>query len=259
MKRFLVSTIQFDVTTDAYSNFQTVEKLFAVAGGRKSRFIVLPEMFVAALKPDQLEEFSHHSVEILRFLQAAAKKYGFYIIGGSMPVKSQRENKFYNRSYLISNEGGVMGFYDKAHLFFENEEDIDYSPGLKPPVVYQTFLAPIGVQICFDIRFPEPIRLLVKEGMKILFVPAQFPNPRKEHWLTLLKARAIENQIYIVAANRIGKTENTSFFGHSLIIDPYGEVLANGYEKEGVVSEYVDLDFLEKTRKNFPVLKWLLE
>ena len=232
--------------------------MFAVAGGRKSKFVVLPEMFASPFNYDEFEEFSKHTIEILKFLQSNAKKYGFYIIGGSLPVKNNRgEKNYFNRSYLISNEGAVIGYYDKIHVFFQNDEDQFFMPGNKIPV-FQTFYGPIGIQICFDIRFPENIREMVKQGLKILFVPAQFPNPRKEHWLNLLKARAIENQIYVIGANRIGKAnDDLSYFGHSMIIDPYGETLTNGYEKEGVISEYVDVDFLDAYRKSFPILNWL--
>ncbi len=257
MNKFLVSILQYDVSHNSYSNFLILEKLFAVAGGRKSKFVLLPEMFASSFNYTEFEEFSKHNIEVLRFLQNIAKKYGFYIIGGSLPVKNNRENSFYNRSYIITSEGAVSGHYDKAHVFFQNDEDRYFCAGNKN-TTFTTAYCPIGVQICFDIRFPESTRQMVKNGINILFVPAQFPNPRKEHWLTLLKARAIENQIYVIGGNRIGKVnEDLSYFGNSVIVDPYGDILANGYEKEGVISEYVDLEFLEAYRKSFPVLKWI--
>ncbi len=257
MKRFLVSILQYDVRADSLHNFATIEKLFAVAGGRKSKFVVLPEMFASSFQYDELPEFSRHTIEILKFLQGIARKYEFYIIAGSLAVKSSREEKYFNRSYLISSEGAVIGYYDKVHVFFQNDENRYFNAGTKTPV-FNTSFGSVGIQICFDIRFPEMIRNMVKQGMKIMFVPAQFPNPRKEHWLNLLKTRAIENQIYVIGANRIGKaTDELNFFGNSVIIDPYGDTLANGYEKEGVISEYVDLDFLDAYRKSFPVLNWL--
>lgn len=257
MKRFLVSILQYDVRNNALYNYRTLEKLFAVAGGRKSKFVILPEMFMSSFDPDEIKDCAHHVMDIIKFLQQVAKKYDFYIIAGSLPFQQRQSDKFLNRSYLISHEGGVVGYYDKTHVFFQNHEDEHFVAGTKTPV-FHTFYGTIGIQLCFDIRFPETIRSMVKQGMKILFVPAQFPNPRKEHWLNLLKTRAIENQIYIVAANRIGQqSEDLSFFGNSVMIDPYGETLVNGYEKEGVISEYIDLEFLEAYRKNFPVLKWL--
>jgi len=257
MKRFLVSILQYDVKKDSLQNFKTLEKLFAVAGGRKSKFVVLPEMFASSFNYDAFEEHSKNSIEIIRFLQNIASKYNFYIVAGSIPIKNNRGDGFFNRSYLISSEGAVAGYYDKTHIFFQHGENSHFCPGEKVPI-FNTYYAPIGIQICFDIRFPESIRALVKKGVQILFVPAQFPSPRKEHWINLLKARAIENQIYVVGANRIGKdNEDLSFFGNSVIIDPYGDTLANGYEKEGVISEYIDLEFLEAYRKSFPVLNWL--
>lgn len=260
MKRFMVSIIQYDVTPDPYANVTNLEKLFAIAGGRRSRFVLLPELFGVGFNYSLYPEMADHNMEMLKYLQGVARKYGFYLIAGSVAfkaVKGSKTDQYYNRSYLISPEGGVMGHYDKVHVFFQNQEDQYFIPGTKSPV-FTTSYAPIGIQICFDIRFPENIREMVKQGMKILFVPAQFPHPRKEHWMNLLKARAIENQIYVVGANRVGTVnEDLSYFGHSVIIDPYGDTLANGYEKEGVISEYLDMDFLEAYRKSFPVLKWL--
>jgi len=214
-------------------------------------------MFISSFDPDEMKDCAHHIMDIIKFLQYIAKKYDFYIIGGSMYFPQRQSDKFINRSYLISPEGAVVGYYDKMHIFFQNDEEHYFVPGTKAPV-FHTFYGTVGIQLCFDIRFPETIRKMVKQGMKILFVPAQFPNPRKEHWLNLLKTRAIENQIYIIAANRIGRqNEELTYFGNSVIIDPYGETVVNAYEKEGVISEYIDLEFLEAYRKSFPVLNWL--
>lgn len=255
MQRFLVSILQYDIKSEPLNNFKTLEKMFAIAGGRKSKFVILPEMFACSFNYKHLETFSKHSIEILKYLQKTALQYQFYIVGGSLPVRNNLEHKYYNRCYLISPDGAVAGQYDKNHIFFSKREKEFFIPG-KTTNKFSTMFAPIGIQICFDIRFPENIRELVKKGAFIIFVPAQFPDPRQEHWITLLKSRAIENQVYIVAANRIGDDGENSYFGNSVIIDPYGKILANGEEKESVISEYIDLDFLKAYRKNFPVLPW---
>jgi omega-amidase len=254
MKRFLVSVLQFDINPDPYENFKLIERLFAIAAGRKSKFVLLPEMFATSFNYETYDEFSKHTMDVLKFLQNLGRKYNTYIIAGSLPVSNRKNNLYNNRSYIISPEGAVAGHYDKMHIFFQNQENQYFTAGSEAKA-FHTFYAPIGIQICFDIRFPLPIRELTKKGIKMLFVPAQFPDPRKEHWITLLKARAIENQIYIIAANRIGEEHETSYFGHSMIIDPYGEVLLDAKGEEGVFSEYVDLDFLEAYRKDFPVLE----
>lgn len=257
MRRFPVSILQYSVSNNPADNFKVIEKLFGIAAGRKSKFVILPEMFATSFNHNEFPEFSKHSIEILKYLQQLALNYNFYIIAGSMPIKSAKDEKFFNRSYLVSNEGAVMGYYDKNHIFFQNNELDYFNPG-KSPTVFRTGLAHIGIQICFDIRFPENMRHLTKQGMQILFVVAQFPDPRKDHWISLLKARAIENQIYVVACNRIGQAnKDLTYFGESMIIDPHGEVLISGYDKEGVVTENIDLDFLDAYRKNFPVLKWV--
>jgi predicted amidohydrolase len=110
-----------------------------------------------------------------------------------------------------------------------------------------------GSVICYDIRFPEWIRTYALQGMKVLFVPAQWPNPRLQHWRQLLIARAIENQMYVVACNRVGFGGGSEFFGHSLVIDPWGEVIAEGSEREEVVQAQIDLALVDEVRSRIPV------
>jgi omega-amidase len=257
MRKTLISIMQYDVKDNPIDNFAVIESLLPEVIKQKSNFLVLPEMFATSFNYKEFYDFSKHSIEILKYLQQIALKYNLYIICGSMPIRSIKDEKFFNRSYVLSNEGAVIGYYDKNHIFFQNNEQDYFNEG-KSPTTFRTDFTKIGVQICFDIRFPENIRYLTKQGMQILFVVAQFPNPRKDHWISLLKARAIENQIYVVACNRIGKvSDEISFFGESMIIDPHGDVISSGGTQQGVVSAHIDLDFLEAYRKSFPVLKWI--
>lgn len=257
LKKFSISAIQYQFSKNPYDTFTNLEKLFQIAGERKSKFVLLPEMFATGFNYDLFEDFSKHSIELLKYLQQIAHQNNFYIIAGSLPVKANQDTKFFNRSYLISDQGAVMGSYDKNHIFFQNNEDQNFISG-KEAKIFHTDLANIGIQICFDIRFPETIRQLTRSGMQILFVPAQFPNPRKDHWKTLLRARAIENQIYVIAANGLGEINpDLSYFGNSMIINPYGEIIENSYEKEGIITAEIDLDFQAAYRKSFPVLNWL--
>ena len=129
MKRFLVSILQYDVRADSLHNFATIEKLFAVAGGRKSKFVVLPEMFASSFQYDELPEFSRHTIEILKFLQGIARKYEFYIIAGSLAVKVPA--KLFNRSYLIS--AVRLSLLRQVHVF-SNDENRYFSAGRKPCV-----------------------------------------------------------------------------------------------------------------------------
>jgi omega-amidase len=112
-----------------------------------------------------------------------------------------------------------------------------------------------GASICYDIRFPEQARTLSLLGAKILFVAAEWPHPRLHHWRTLLMARAIENQMYVVACNRVGNTAIDSFFGHSMIIDPWGEIIAEGGEREEIVTARIDLTLVDHVRNRIPVFE----
>jgi omega-amidase len=111
------------------------------------------------------------------------------------------------------------------------------------------------VMICYDIRFPELARTLALDGAKILFVPAEWPHPRLHHWRTLLMARAIENQMFVVSCNRVGTSGSTHFFGHSLIIDPWGEIIAEGAEHEEIITAALDLTEVDKVRGRIPVFE----
>ena len=112
-----------------------------------------------------------------------------------------------------------------------------------------------GMMICYDIRFPELTRKLALGGAKVLFIPAEWPHPRLHHWRTLLMARAIENQMYIVACNRVGVSEGTEFFGHSIIIDPWGEIIAEGSEDEMIITAELDLGLVDQVRQRIPVFE----
>jgi predicted amidohydrolase len=112
---------------------------------------------------------------------------------------------------------------------------------------------PAGVMICYDIRFPELARTLALAGAQILFVPAEWPHPRLHHWRTLLMARAIENQMFVVACNRVGISGKTEFFGHSMIIDPWGEIIAEGGEQEEIISASLQMSDVKQVRNKIPV------
>ena len=114
---------------------------------------------------------------------------------------------------------------------------------------------PAATIICYDIRFPELARKLALNGAQLLFVPAEWPHPRLHHWRTLLTARAIENQMYVIACNRVGRSGETSFFGHSMIINPWGEIVTEADENEQIVTAEIDLELVAKVRSTIPVFE----
>jgi len=181
-----------------------------------------------------------------------AKQHNSYIIPGS--IANVRENKVYNTSYVIDNKGELKGYYDKIHLFRLMNEEKYLEPGDKR-FTFDLYGHEAGVVICYDIRFPELIRSMALDGIEVLFVPAEWPHPRLYHWRSLLIARAIENQMFVVATNRVGSDPNNTFFGHSMIIDPWGEVIAEGSESEEILTAELDLSIVPEIRSRIPVFK----
>ncbi|MDF2837557.1 MAG: Nitrilase/cyanide hydratase and apolipoprotein N-acyltransferase, partial [Paenibacillus sp.] len=185
-------------------------------------------------------------------LSEFGKKHGVYIVGGSIAEK--REDGVYNTMLAFDRTGARIGDYSKIHLFRLMAEEKHLQAGDKPGrLTIQG--AEAGMMICYDIRFPELARKLALDGAKLLFVPAEWPNPRLHHWRTLLTARAIENQMYVIACNRMGQSGETSFFGHSMVIDPWGEIIAEAGEEECILFADIDLALVDEVRTRIPVFE----
>jgi predicted amidohydrolase len=162
---------------------------------------------------------------------------------------------FYNTATLLGPRGRLLGKYNKVHLFQLGREDKTFLPGRKA-VVVKTALAPLGLSICYDIRFPELIRKEVLAGAKILVIPSAWPKERIDHYLSLLKARSIENLCFVLSANKVGKNAlGMTYGGHSVAFDPWGRALGELGEKEGILKVSLDLDLLTQIRKSFPVFE----
>ncbi|ODS40044.1 MAG: hypothetical protein A7315_09830 [Candidatus Altiarchaeales archaeon WOR_SM1_79] len=163
--------------------------------------------------------------------------------------------RIYNTAFFIS-EGELIGTYRKIHRF-NLEKDV-FSQGDKAEVI-QTKSGKIGFLTCYDIRFPEHARKLALEGAEILFVPANFPNPRMRHWRLLLQARALENLCYIIAVNRVGRDENNSYFGHSMIVSPLGEIMCEAGNCEEIITHDIDVFEVNEAREKLPYLSDIAE
>jgi len=148
--------------------------------------------------------------------------------------------------------------YDKAHLFSYVNEDRYMEPG-EMLVHHEAPWGHVGCAICYDVRFPEVFRTYALQGVELVFCPAAFPHPRLEHWRTLLRARAIENQLFIVATNQVGHesfgiANRLEYFGHSLVVDPWGEILVEGPEEETLLSTAIDLRKASEIRAKMTIL-----
>jgi predicted amidohydrolase len=215
-------------------------------------FICLPELFTTGFDYDYLQRReARRTWEILDKIAEKSKAKGAYILAGTLP--ETEGDRVYNTLFVLDPSGERIASYRKIHLFPLIAEDGFFHAG-KNTLVFQTPWARIGVAICYDLRFPELFREMALDGAEIIFVPAQFPAVRIDHWDILLKARAIENQVFIAGVNRIGYDPFNRFSGHTCIIDPMGKMRAGGGEEEGWVTGAIDLQMLDCVRIALPTL-----
>jgi predicted amidohydrolase len=228
--------------------------------------VVLPEccLFFGANDKAQLSlaEQSDKNNALQKTLGELAKKYNVTLVGGTIPVLTSDGEKFTNTSYAFNGKGEEIGRYDKIHLFDVNVEDNEknycesrFTQAGKSHSLVKTPFANIGLTVCFDVRFPMLFQKLTAMGADIITVPSAFTRVTGEaHWQTLLQARAIENQVYIIAAGQEGVHENgRETWGHSMIISPWGEVLTCLEEGEGIIScDYIPQE-IKRIRASMPL------
>ncbi len=211
---------------------------------------VLPEMWSCGFDYPHLGMHAKKTPEILDTLSGLAKKSGL-MIAGSLPEEDQ--GNIYNTLYLMDKNGSLSGSYRKIHLFEPNQEKLYFQPGDHAQVC-ETSAGPVGLMTCFDLRFPELCRFLALDGARMVIISAQWPQSRIQHWDILLQARAIENQIFIVAANSWGRDDQLKFPGHSQIISPTGERLAYLEDAEAETTATLEFINIFNARKQFDCL-----
>ncbi len=251
MGNIKIGIVQFDILTGKVEeNLKTaIDGIHSLASDGAD-IIVLPEMFSSGFDYENLIKHSEETPKVLTKLQQTAQQNNV-IIAGSMP---EVENKnIFNTLYLIEKNGKVTASYRKVHLFSPTGEDKYFINGTKP-IVCKTSAGNIGLMICYDLRFPELCRRLTDDGADIIIISAQWPELRVEHWDILIRARAIENQVFIAAANRCGKSSDLKFPGHSQVISPWGKeiVKANGNFK--LLAAELNLSEITKARETIPCL-----
>jgi predicted amidohydrolase len=187
-------------------------------------------------------------------LASAAREASVHLLGGSI-VERGEDGALHNTSVLLDPSGSLLHTYRKVHLFgFDSGEAALVTAG-EAPTCYRTPFAAVGFSTCYDLRFPEIYRLLLDEGAELVVVPAGWPTPRLEHWRLLLRARAIENQVFVAGCNTAGSDGAVVYGGRSAIVDPWGAVLAEAGDGEEVLTVDVDLASVAKIREEFPILR----
>ena len=228
------------------ANKNTLLGLIDKAASETPDIIVLPEMWPTGFYPAQAAEFAAESAKWHLLLSDSARKYGCNIVGGSFVT--ERNGHIYNTCPCFNRQGQSVAEYDKMHLFSPAAENNYFAHGEKI-CVFELDGVSCGVAVCYDLRFPELIREIAAKGAKIIFLPAQWPRLRLDHWRILNQARATENQIFMVAANGVGK--HTA--GHSLIVSPWGNILTEGDDSEGIYTAEINLTEIADVREKINV------
>lgn len=243
-----VACLQMDIQFgDVKANLDYVKAQFKQLSEQVDT-VILPEFWPMGYRLDMLADVVTY--DLLSPLQTLAKSYGVDIVAGSIPT--ERDGRFFNTLPVISRTGDVIFSYDKVHLFrLMNEEQ--YLAEGKGKGVFQLNGVSSAAVICYDIRFPEWIKTQMLDDVKVLYVVAEWPKQRLDHWRTLLIARAIENQVYVVACNRVGSDPNNVFGGHSLVINPWGEVVSEAGSDEMILEAALDLAEVKRIRREIPV------
>lgn len=261
-----VAALQMTSKDSVSVNLKTAERLIREAAALGASLLLLPEnvAFMGQDEKDKLliAEAPLHG-PIQNFFAKLAHELKIWLIGGTIPIKTDAANRVHAACWVWDDRGQVVARYDKMHLFDvqlqseQTEQTYAESKTIQPGhelVCFDSPLGKIGLSICYDLRFPELYRKLLSAGAEILVVPSAFTaSTGQAHWETLLRARAIENLSYVIAADQVGTHPNhRSTWGHSMIIDPWGKILAELLEGEGVIVADIDLDYLNDIRRRFP-------
>ena len=260
-----VSAIQ--ITSDDGAKAATVEKMLDfldVAGRRGSELVVLPEVWTGlgfSTEEAYVELAEPIPGPTTDLLADKAKQHGMYIVGS---MYEQDGNQYYNSSPLIGPDGAIVGKYWKTHLF-DAPDRLDIKGGIRESdhveagtelPVFDTDPARVGVSVCSDLRFPEVYRELALKGAEVIVCASAFLSPRFDHWEFFLRARATENQCWVVASGQYGMEPRSgiAFVGRSMIIDPWGTVVATASDDEGVITTEIDLNFADEVKRRYPLM-----
>jgi omega-amidase len=248
---FKAGVIQFDVKPgDIPSNMSSAFEGLRQLGALAVDLAVLPEMWSCGFDNQRLFDHARQTPVVLDRLSQVAAEYRM-IIAGSLPEASGED--MFNTLYLMDGSGFLAGAYRKIHLFSLTDEGRFFAAG-ETAVVCPTRIGPVGLMTCYDVRFPELCRSLALKGARVVVVPAQWPRVRINHWDVLLQARAIENQIFVVAANRCGKDNGLVYGGHSQIVTPMGNVSVLADDSDAVLHAAIDFQELSTFRDKIPCL-----
>ena len=263
MSKIKIALCQMNVIDGKEKNLKKAELMINKAVDKNSDFIVLPEMFNCPYSNDKFIEYCENekTSQTLFKISELSSKNNVYILAGSIPEKEK--GKLYNTSYLFDRNGKIIAKHRKMHLFdidvkgkisFRESDVLTAGNNI---TVVDTEFGKIGIGICYDIRFPELARLMTLKGASILFYPGAFNmTTGPAHWELLFRSRALDNQVYCIGvAPALNMNASYHSFGHSIITNPWGEIIAEASEKEELIISEINLNEIKKIREELPLLK----
>lgn len=263
MNNIKIACCQMNVVENKQANINKAREMIVTAAKLGAQIITLPEIFNCPYDNKYFREYAEtfKNGETIEMLSNTAKENKIFLVGGSIPELD--DDKIYNTSFIFDDQGKLIGKHRKVHLFdidiknkIKFKESEVLSAGNSFTVVDTPYLK-IGVAICYDIRFPEQIRIMALAGAKLILVPAAFNNTTgPAHWDILFRSRALDNQLYIAATSPARNSKSSYVaYGHSLVVDPYGKIINQLDEKEGVLISTLDIDYIDQIREELPLLK----
>ena len=247
-----ISLIQLDIAFGKPEvNYTAAEVKIREAAAGGPDCIILPELWTTGYDLTRLGTIADpEGIKTKSLISDLAKQYNINIVAGS--VTSSNTSGVTNSMYIFNRQGDLIGEYNKLHLFRLMDEHLHLQPGENKGLFTLEGTLCAGL-ICYDIRFPEWVRTHTVLGAEVLFISAEWPLVRLSHWRALLISRAIENQCYVVACNRAGNDPTNTFAGHSMIIDPWGEIVCEASEEEQILSGVIDLHKVQEVREQIPI------
>lgn len=250
-KAFKAGVIQFDVACGRIeANLAELAGYLEKLALDKVSLAVFPEMFSCSFDNENLKAHSQSTPDIIDRLSRLALDHGM-AMAGTLP--EQEDGRIFNTMVFIDRDGKLKGKYRKLHLFRPTGEHLYYTAGDEVVTVDST-LGRIGLMTCYDLRFPEVARALFLKGAQLIVISAQWPEPRKDHWEILIKARAVENQLFMVCSNRTGREAGLSFPGMSMIADPMGKILVHAGGHGGSAFAEIDPGAVKTIRTLIPCM-----
>jgi predicted amidohydrolase len=257
------AAVQLNSTDDQGRNLEVAEKLVRDAAADGAELVALPEKWTFLGPPEGIAEAAEPlSGPSITAAATWASELGIHLLAGSFPERLPDHEKPFNTSVMLGPDGEIGGVYRKIHMFDVDVGGVSYreseaeDPG-DEVVVTSAGGVPVGMTVCYDLRFPELYRILALRNARVITVPAAFTEPTgRDHWEVLLRARAIENQVFVLAPNQIGEAPpHYKSYGHTMIVDPWGRVLAQAPDGVGFVSADLDFDAQDEMRANLPSLR----